>query len=91
MVEHGSTPNITAAEAREIGFRIIIFPFATIGPALTAMREGLEKLKRDGIPGLDKELTPQMLFRVCGLDQSVQLDAEAGGSAFDGGVDLGKD
>jgi methylisocitrate lyase len=90
MVEHGSTPNISAAEARELGFRIIIFPFATIGPALTAMREGLEKLKRDGIPGLDKELTPQMLFRVCGLDQSVQLDAEAGGSAFDGGVDLGK-
>lgn len=90
MVEHGSTPSITAAEAREIGFRIIIYPFATIGPALTAMREGLEKLKRDGIPGLDKEITPQMLFRVCGLDESVKLDADAGGVAFNGGVDLRK-
>ncbi|KAJ5805531.1 Carboxyvinyl-carboxyphosphonate phosphorylmutase [Penicillium pulvis] len=88
MVEHGSTPSISAAEAREIGFKMIIFPFATIGPALMAMREGLEKLKRDGLPGLDKELTPQMLFRVCGLDESVKLDADAGGAAFDGGVDL---
>lgn len=88
MVEHGSTPSISAAEAREIGFKMIIFPFATIGPALMAMREGLEKLKRDGLPGLDKELTPQMLFRVCGLDESVKLDADAGGAAFNGGVDL---
>lgn len=90
MVEHGSTPSISAGEAREIGFKIVIFPFATIGPALTAMRAGLEKLKRDGLPGLDKELTPQALFRVCGLDESVKLDAEAGGVAFEGGVDLGK-
>ncbi|KAJ5986195.1 Carboxyvinyl-carboxyphosphonate phosphorylmutase [Penicillium sp. IBT 35674x] len=88
MVEHGSTPSISAAEARELGFKMIIFPFATIGPALMAMREGLEKLKRDGLPGLDKELTPQMLFRVCGLDESVKLDADAGGAAFNGGVDL---
>lgn len=89
MVEHGSTPSISSQEAKELGFRIIIFPFATLGPALTAMREGLEKLKRDGLPGLDKELTPQMLFRVCGLDESLELDAAAGGAAFESGVDLG--
>lgn len=90
MVEHGATPSISAAEAREIGFKIIIFPFATIGPALTAMREGLERLRRNGLPGLGEELTPQALFRVCGLDESVRLDAEAGGVAFEGGVDLRK-
>ncbi|KAL2795599.1 Pyruvate/Phosphoenolpyruvate kinase-like domain-containing protein [Aspergillus keveii] len=88
MVEHGSTPSITAAQARELGFRIIIFPFAGLGPACVAIREGMEKLKRDGIPGLDKELTPQMLFRVCGLDESVKVDAAAGGAAFSSGVDL---
>ncbi|KAJ5307755.1 Pyruvate/Phosphoenolpyruvate kinase [Penicillium atrosanguineum] len=90
MVEHGSTPSISAQEAREIGFKIIIFPFATIGPALTAMAEGLEKLKRLGLPGLDESLTPQALFRACGLDESVKLDAEAGGVSFEGGVDLRK-
>ncbi|KAF7594808.1 hypothetical protein BBP40_008311 [Aspergillus hancockii] len=34
------------------------------------------------------EMTPQMLFRVCGLDESVKIDAEAGGAAFESGVDL---
>ncbi|KAJ5773466.1 Pyruvate/Phosphoenolpyruvate kinase [Penicillium paradoxum] len=90
MVEHGSTPSISTQEARDIGFRIIIFPLATLGPALVAMREGLEKLKQDGLPGLDQELTPQMLFRVCGLDDSLKLDAAAGGVAFESGVDLGE-
>jgi methylisocitrate lyase len=90
MVEHGATPSISAREAKEIGFRIIIFPFATLGPALVAMREGLAKLREDGLPGLSEEITPQMLFRVCGLDESLKLDAEAGGEAFQGGVDLGQ-
>lgn len=88
MVEHGATPSTSADEAREMGFRIVIFPFAALGPALVAMRETLEKLKRDGSPGLSKELTPQMLFRVCGLDESIKVDEEAGGETFEGGVDL---
>ncbi|OQE45983.1 hypothetical protein PENCOP_c001G03492 [Penicillium coprophilum] len=88
MVEHGSTPSISAKEAKEIGFRIVIFPLATLGPALLAMREGLERLKRDGLPGLDEELTPQMLSRVCGLNDNLELDAAAGGVVFDGGVEL---
>ena len=44
MVEHGATPSISAAEAKEMGFKMIIYPFAAIGPALTAIREGMEKL-----------------------------------------------
>lgn len=88
MVEHGATPSVSADEARKIGFRIVIFPFAALGPAVVAMQEALEKLKRDGLPGLNPELTPQLLFRVCGLDESIKVDEEAGGGAFEGGVDL---
>lgn len=90
MVEHGATPSISAQEARELGFKIIIFPFASLGPALTAIRTGLEKLKRDGLPGLSEEMTPQGLFRVCGLDESIKLDADAGGGSFEEGVELKK-
>ncbi|PLN86304.1 2,3-Dimethylmalate lyase [Aspergillus taichungensis] len=90
MVEHGATPSISAAEARELGFRMIIFPFAGLGPAVAAMQEAMERLKHDGIPNLGKEMTPQMLFRVCGLDESMQVDAQAGGAAFEGGVELKK-
>lgn len=90
MVEHGATPSISAQEARELGFKIIIFPFASLGPALTAIREGLEKLKREGLPGLSTDMTPQALFRVCGLDESIKVDMDAGGGAFGEGVDLKK-
>ena len=82
MVEHGATPSVSAGEAREMGFRLVIFPMATLGPACVAMREALEKLKSDGLPGLDGSVTPKMLFRVCGLDESVQVDADAGGGAL---------
>lgn len=90
MVEHGATPSISAQEARDLGFKIIIFPFASLGPALTAIRAGLEKLKRDGLPGLSEDMTPQALFRVCGLDESIKLDADAGGESFENGVELNK-
>jgi 2-methylisocitrate lyase-like PEP mutase family enzyme len=39
MVEHGATPSISVCEAQEIGFRIVIFPFAGIAPAYKAMSE----------------------------------------------------
>ncbi|ODM18810.1 hypothetical protein SI65_05427 [Aspergillus cristatus] len=90
MVEHGATPSISAQEAKEMGFKLIIFPFAALGPALTAIRSGMEKLKKDGLPGLSEDMTPQTLFRVCGLDESIKIDADAGGGAFEEGVDLKK-
>lgn len=90
MVEHGATPSISAGEARELGFKVVIFPFASLGPALVAIRSGLEKLKHDGLPGLSQEMTPQALFRVCGLDESIKIDADAGGGAFGEGVELKK-
>lgn len=57
MVEHGATPSASVGEAREIGFKIVIFPMATLG--------------------IDESVT-RILFRVYGLDESVQVDADAG-------------
>ncbi|KAJ9301875.1 hypothetical protein DTO271G3_741 [Paecilomyces variotii] len=90
MVEHGATPSISAPEAREMGFKIIIFPFAALAPAYTAIKAGMERLKETGLTGAGKELTPAMLFRVCGLDESVKIDEAAGGATFTEGVDLPK-
>lgn len=66
MVEHGATPTISVDEAREMGFRIMIFPFAALAPAYMAIKAALERLKRDGLMGTGKELTPRKLFEVCG-------------------------
>lgn len=90
MVEHGATPSISSQEAREMGFRIIIFPFAALAPAYTAIKAGMERLKAEGLTGAGKELSPQGLFRVCGLDESIRIDEEAGGSSFAEGVELPK-
>lgn len=86
MVENGSTPIITADEAAEMGFRIMIFSFAALAPAYTAIKCTLERLKADGVTGTSKDLTPRALFEVCGLEESMMLDSAAGGLAFAGGV-----
>ena len=86
MVENGSTPIITVDEARDMGFRIMIFSFAALAPAYTAIKGTLERLKAEGITGTGKDLTPRALFEVCGLEESMMLDSAAGGLAFAGGV-----
>jgi methylisocitrate lyase len=82
MVEGGITPTVSVAEAQGIGFRPIIHPLASMAPAYGAIMAGLEKLKKTGRTDHDPKLTPQYLFVVCGLQDSMAIDAEAGGKAF---------
>jgi methylisocitrate lyase len=86
MVEHGATPTTSAAQAEEIGFRIMIVPFAALAPAYKAIKQSMEEFKKTGLP--NTHFTPQQLFRVCGLDECVIIDEEAGADSFVGGVDL---
>ncbi|KAK8036816.1 Ino eighty subunit 1 [Apiospora phragmitis] len=65
-VENGKSPTITVDEARAMGFRIMIFSFATLAPAYLAIKETLLRLKNQGIVGTPKDVTPVTLFKVCG-------------------------
>ncbi|KAK0645174.1 2,3-dimethylmalate lyase [Lasiodiplodia hormozganensis] len=85
-VENGASPIITVEEAKEMGFRIMIFSFATLAPAYVAMRDTLQNLKVTGAIGTAKNITPVRLFDVCGLKHCMLVDETAGGSAFVGGV-----
>lgn len=87
MVEGGITPSVSVDEAREIGFRIIIHPFAALAPAFTAIEEGMRRLKGTGKMAHEAKITPQFVFRVCGLDESMEVDRLAGGKAFEKSVD----
>lgn len=82
MVEHGATPSWTPKEAREFGFKLIIFPFASIGPVYQAVKDVFQKMKDTGRTGLDKEFTPKKLFSIVGLEEAVARDLEAGGSLY---------
>jgi 2-methylisocitrate lyase-like PEP mutase family enzyme len=79
MVEHGATPNISVAEARDMGFKIIIFPFVGISAAWQGMLAAYEKLKKEGITGELGLMTPKQLFEINGLSQSLAIDTAAGG------------
>lgn len=82
MVEGGITPTVSVDEAQEIGFRLIIHPLASLNAAYQAIKDQLEKLQKTGRMDHDPKLTPQFIFNVCGLRESMAVDAEAGGKAF---------
>jgi 2-methylisocitrate lyase-like PEP mutase family enzyme len=86
MVEHGATPSISVDEAQEMGFRIVIFPFAGLAPAYKAMREVYQRLKTEGVTGAEAHMTPKQLFEVSGLKGDLEIDVQAGGMTFAGGV-----
>lgn len=82
MVQHGATPTWTPAEAKEMGFKIIIFPFASIGPAYTAIKDGLLKIKETGRTAVPEDFSPKKLFTVVGLDEAMKVDSDAGGTQY---------
>jgi 2-methylisocitrate lyase-like PEP mutase family enzyme len=82
MVEHGATPSISRDEARELGFKVMIWSFATLAPAYRAIRAAMQHMKQTGTSNDPPEMTPRKLFEVCGLDASMKIDEEAGGHAY---------
>ncbi|KAJ5902909.1 hypothetical protein N7495_003437 [Penicillium taxi] len=86
MVENGASPVITTEEAEEMGFRIMIFSFASLASAYLGIRSALKKLKKEGVVGTPEGLSPRKLFEVCGLVDSMKVDTEAGGDGFIDGV-----
>ncbi|KAL8649337.1 MAG: hypothetical protein Q9210_004459 [Variospora velana] len=85
IVENGHSPLITVDEAREMGFRIMIFSFAGLAPAYVAIKGAYEKLRHQGITGIQGSgVGPKVLFNVCGLQEAVAVDENAGGMDYKG-------
>ncbi|KAL2846325.1 Pyruvate/Phosphoenolpyruvate kinase-like domain-containing protein [Aspergillus pseudodeflectus] len=82
MVENGATPSWTPEEARELGFKIIIFPFAALAPAYEAIHETYARIKKSGRTGIDPGFTPKKLFTLVGLKDAAKIDEAAGGSLY---------
>jgi len=82
MVENGATPSWTPEEAQELGFRVMIFPFAAIAPAYEAIRNTFERVMKTGRTGLAADFTPKKLFSIVGLKQATAIDVAAGGELY---------
>ena len=81
----GKTPTITTRKAREMGFKIAIYPVAGVVPAALAMRQAYRALKDPEIgtdEGQMNGTNPHDLFRMVGLDEAIRRDTEAGGSMY---------
>ncbi|KAF1962134.1 carboxyvinyl-carboxyphosphonate phosphorylmutase [Byssothecium circinans] len=85
-VPGGVSPDFTWQEAKEIGYKIAIYPalgFEVVYPAVRkAVRQlfdggKVESVERDG-----KRWSPRELFEVCGLKESMDFDRQAGGTTY---------
>jgi 2-methylisocitrate lyase-like PEP mutase family enzyme len=70
MVEHGATPSWTPTEAKTSGFKLLIFPFAAIGPAYSPIKDTYSRIKEKGRTGLNPSFTPKRLFTIVGLNEA---------------------
>ncbi len=84
MVPGGVTPNLTAAEAKEAGFKLIIFPGVMLAAVYGSCATASAELKSTGTVKLSETQKegPKAIFKLCGLDDCIELDKKAGGQAY---------
>jgi 2-methylisocitrate lyase-like PEP mutase family enzyme len=84
MVPGGVTPNMTAQQAKEIGFRLMIVPGLCLAPVIRSVTAELEYLKREGTVLRENGSEGVVRgFKLCGLDECMEIDKKAGGSAYE--------
>ncbi|KAI0393903.1 carboxyvinyl-carboxyphosphonate phosphorylmutase [Xylariaceae sp. FL0594] len=88
MVGGGVTPLVNSAEAKEMGFRIVIWPLAGLTSVYLGMRQFCKELKDTG--EIKERYTPEGkidggvrdVFELCGLTACGEFDKEMGGTSF---------
>ncbi|KAI0843535.1 Phosphoenolpyruvate/pyruvate domain-containing protein [Hypoxylon sp. FL0890] len=92
MVGGGVTPLVNSREAKELGFKIVIWPLAGPTSVYLAMREFCRELKSTG--EIKNRYTEEGkvdggvrdVFELCGLSACVEFDKEVGGASFMNGA-----
>ncbi|KAJ7594914.1 oxaloacetate acetylhydrolase [Mycena floridula] len=83
VISGGLTPPISYQEAEKIGAKVIIFSLVSCVAMVHAVRAAMQSLKKMGTDLESSQgMDPKSFFKVMGLDEVIELDAQAGGSAF---------
>lgn len=89
-VPGGVSPDFTVDEAKEIGYRIAIYPALGIEVVYPAVKKAIQQLMKGGkVESVEKDgkrWSPRELFDVCGLKESMEFDVAAGGTAYSNGA-----
>lgn len=89
MVPGGVTPDMSVAEAQEIGFRVMIYPCFALEPVYHSVTRAARELKSTGkIVNREEDCKGiKEVFRICGLDGCMEFDMKAGGTSYGSGFD----
>lgn len=71
MATNGKTPSLTVREIQDLGFRMAIWPAASMIPAAKAIRRSLETLKNTGTDRDEFTESPKAFFDWVGLAQTL--------------------
>ncbi|KIY46072.1 Phosphoenolpyruvate/pyruvate domain-containing protein [Fistulina hepatica ATCC 64428] len=83
VISGGLTPSFTAQEAEALGAKIIIFSLVSCVAMVHAVRAAMYSLKKTGTDFTSAQgMDPKAFFEVMGLNDIIELDKQAGGSAF---------
>ena len=83
MAHGGLTPSFDVGEAKEMGFRIVIFPTVALHEVYKSVTAVFDRLKGEGVVDYDRgkgDPTLKEIFGVCGLEQAMRFDRDAGGT-----------
>ncbi|KAF8695837.1 Phosphoenolpyruvate pyruvate protein, partial [Rhizoctonia solani] len=83
VISGGLTPSFTTKEAEEMGAKIIIFSLVSCVAAAHGIREAMALLKKTGTDHTSaRGMDPRKFFEVVGLDEVIEVDRRAGGTAL---------
>ena len=83
VISGGLTPSFTSSEAEAYGAKIIIFSLVSSVAMVHGVRNAMHLLKKTGTDFTSAQgLDPKAFFKVMGLDEVIEFDSQAGGSAF---------
>jgi len=84
VISGGLTPPISYQDAEQLGAKIIIFSLVSCVAMVHAVRAAMHSLKKTGTDLISSRgMDPKTFFEVMGLNDVVELDARAGGTAFE--------
>ena len=81
MVPNGATSELTVEEARQLGFRLMIFSAAGFEGAMLGVRGAFEKIKREGRQPMTT-IGVKDGSSLCGLEECIEIERRAGGKAY---------
>ena len=88
LVPGGVTPIISAKVAKDLGFRIMIWPCAALTEVYNSTKRVMRELKETGViqPPVDGSGGIRDIFNVCGMQEYAEFDKAAGGGAYHNGL-----